>query len=97
MPAESTMTPDEPLLPSRPDTLPIEGRLLAHRRLLAELMRLVPENRRKELRDWLEERAVYQDGQEDPGAVPDAGIALELARADEFRLLGALLDGLDPE
>ena len=41
--------------------------------------------------DWLDERAIYQDGQEDPGAVPGEGIELELARADEFQVLRRLM------
>lgn len=73
--------------PVPPFSLPLEGRLLAHRRVLVELLRNLPEARRSEMLDWLDERAIYQDGQEDPGAVPGEGIELELARADEFQVL----------
>jgi hypothetical protein len=72
--------------------LSLEGRLLAHRLVLSALLRLLPEARRGELLVWLEERALYQDGQEDPGAVPGTGLELELARADEFRMLKQLLE-----
>lgn len=74
-----------------PFSLPLEGRILAHRRLLVELLRHLPEQRRAEMLDWLDERAIYQDGQEDPGAVPGDGIELELARADEFQVLRRLV------
>ncbi len=83
------MTPNDPAPPAA--ALSLEGRLLAHRRLLAELLRHLPEARRAGLADWLDQQALYQDGQEDPGAVPGEAVALELARADEFRALGALL------
>jgi hypothetical protein len=75
--------------------LSLEGRLLAHRLLLSELMRLLPDGGRDDLLVWLEDRSDYRDGQEDPGAVPDAGLQLELARADEFRLLKRLLESSD--
>lgn len=77
--------------PVPPFSLPLEGRLLAHRRVLLELLRNLPEERRAEMLDWLDERAIYQDGQEDPGAVPGDGIEVELARADEFQVLRRLM------
>jgi hypothetical protein len=55
-----------------------------------ELLRLLSADRRAELMDWIDERALYQDGQEDPGAVPGDGIEIELARADEFQVLRRL-------
>lgn len=70
--------------------LSLEGRLLAHRRLLAELVQALPADRRADLLDWLDDRALYQDGQEDPGAIPGDAVALELARADEFQALKQL-------
>jgi hypothetical protein len=76
------MTPLNP-----PQSLSLEGRLLAHRQLLVELMRHLPDQRRQELLDWIDERTLLHDGQEDPGAVPGEGIGLELARADEFQML----------
>jgi hypothetical protein len=91
------MLREKPLHPVPPFNLPLEGRILAHRRLLVELLRSLPETRRAELMDWLEDRAIYQDGQEDPGAVPGEGIELELARADEFQILKRLCTRLDPD
>lgn len=84
------MSRETPLHPIPPFALPLEGRLLAHRRLLVELLRSLPSARRAELMAWLDERSIYQDGQEDPGAVPGEGIELELARADEFQVLRRL-------
>ena len=85
------MSEQKPFKPVPPFSLPLEGRLLAHRRLLVELMRNLPAGRRSEMLDWLDERAIYQDGQEDPGAVPGEGIEQELARADEFQVLRRLV------
>jgi hypothetical protein len=89
-PRETTMSQHKPLQPVPPFALPFEGRLLAHRRLLVELLKSLSADRQAELMDWLDERAIYQDGQEDPGAVPGEGIELELARADEFQVLKRL-------
>lgn len=64
----------------------IEGRLLAQRRMLqliAAALAGTPAGER--IRELLAERATLQDGQEDPGAVETAGMAVELAVADEFR------------
>lgn len=81
------MSRGKPLPPVASFDLSLEGRLLAHRRLLVEILRSLPQPRQAALMDWLQDRAIYQDGQEDPGAVPGEGLELELARADEFRLL----------
>ena len=95
-PRETQMSHYKPLQPVPPFALPLEGRLLAHRRLLVELLRQLPDDRRKELLDWLDDRSIYQDGQEDPGAVPGEGIELELARADEFQVLKRLVQAVEP-
>lgn len=76
-------------------SLSLEGRLIAHRLLLTKLLRLTHLDSRANLLTWLGDRAVYQDGQEDPGAVSGVGLELELARADEFRLLKLLFDSAD--
>lgn len=65
----------------------LEGRLLAHRRLLARLIALLPEEGRQTLLDWMDAREVMFDGQEDPGAVPTEGLAQSMGMADEFRLI----------
>ncbi|MCV2447758.1 hypothetical protein [Paracoccus sp. DMF] len=69
----------------------LEGRLIAHRRLLAQLLALSPPGLRAALLEWLEDREIMPDGQEDPGALDPEGAALELALSDEMRLIhGAL-------
>lgn len=77
--------------PVPPFSLPVEGRLLAHRRILVELLQTLPEARRAEMLDWLDERAIYHVGQETPGTAPGEGIEMELARADEFQVLKRLV------
>ena len=75
------MTPDE-----------VEGRLLAHRRvlqLIAGALAGTPAGER--LRAQLRIRSTLQDGQEDPGAVETDGMAVELAVAAEFR---RILEGM---
>lgn len=72
----------------------IEGRLLAHRRVLqlviAELGR-TPGG--EQLIEMLRERSTLQDGQEDPGAVETPGMGIGLAAAEEYRLL---VEGIPP-
>lgn len=65
----------------------LEGRLMAHRALIARLIAMLSPDQRSVMDDWLTERNVMSDGQEDPGAVPDLGAATELALADEMRLI----------
>lgn len=72
----------------------LEGRILAHRRLLAQLLAILPEAEWKLMADWLSESTLLQDGQEDPGAVPIEGLELELTMAEEYRELAALTQGL---
>lgn len=62
----------------------LEGRILAHRRILARLIAALPQDERASMMQWMEQREVMRDGQEDPGAVQTEGNALELAMADEF-------------
>lgn len=88
------MSRQKSLSPVPPFSLPLEGRLLAHRRLLVELLRNLPQDRHDRMLDWIDERAIYRDGQEDPGAVPGDGIELELARADEFQVLKRLVQSM---
>ena len=76
-----------PLLPVAPFGLPLEGRLLAHRRLLVEVLRILPADRHKHRVDWIDDRTRYQHVGQDPGSIPGDGVDLELARADEFQIL----------
>ena len=71
--------------PASPETL--EGRLIAQRKVLAEiLVRLAREDRT--LLEALEDRTVFRDHEEDPGVVePSPEFAIEAAVADEIRLL----------
>ncbi len=70
----------------------LEGRLLAHRRLIAMLVSALAGDQQRRMLDWIEERSILHDGQEDPGAVPDAEAVLEYALADEFRLLKRMIE-----
>ncbi|MDK8872822.1 hypothetical protein [Paracoccus sp. SSJ] len=65
----------------------LEGRLIAHRRMLEKLLDLSSAEMRAEMLAWLEDREVMLDGQEDPGVVSGPEAALELALSDEMRLL----------
>lgn len=70
----------------------IEGRLLAHRRLLglvlAELDRL---GAARAVGDALRDLQVLQDGQEDPGGVPDSALDLALASTGEIRAIETVM------
>lgn len=72
--------------PVPPFSLPVEGRLLAHRRLLVELLRALPDNRKVEMMEWMDERALYRHRLDAP-VIDNGEIELELARADEFQIL----------
>ncbi len=70
----------------------LEGRLLAHRRILQLIIGELAGNAAGErIESLLRDRSMLQDGQEDPGAVDTAGMGLELAVAEEFR---RIVDGL---
>lgn len=64
----------------------LEGRLLAHRRILQLMVgALAGTPAGERIREQLGARSTMQDGQEDPGAVETEGMAVELALAEEFR------------
>ncbi|HET9068558.1 MAG TPA: hypothetical protein VFN28_07915 [Amaricoccus sp.] len=72
----------------------LEGRVLAHRRILQLMVSALADTPAGErLRALLAARSTLQDGQEDPGAVETDGMALELAVADEFRLVAEGIAG----
>lgn len=67
-----------------PETL--EGRVIAHRKILARVIAVLTSGKGgPELLDYLKDRRHIESHEEDPGAVPDPGIAIEGAMADEVR------------
>lgn len=79
-----------------PDAL--EGRLLAHRRILQLMVgALAGTEAGERMRALLRERTTMQDGQEDPGAVETDGMAIELAVAEEYRRIVEGIPGLAAE
>ena len=67
----------------------VEGRILAHRQILGAI---VAEMRAGgggagRVAALLERRQTFQGGEEDPGAVPDPGMAIEAALSEEMRLV----------
>lgn len=72
----------------------LEGRLLAHRRVLQLIVtELAGSEAGERVQSLLRERITFRDGQEDPGAVEAPGTEIGLAVADEFR---RIVDGLPP-
>lgn len=69
----------------------LEGRLVAHRRLMARLLDGLEPNQRQEILRWIDEREILRDGQEDPGAVFTGAETLPLSTAEEFRQIAALI------
>ena len=67
--------------------MPDDPELIACRKLFAALPDLLDAGSMARLRDWLDQRQVFLDGQEDPGAVPTDGLDEELAVANTFRAL----------
>lgn len=68
----------------------LEARLIAQRRVLARLVSELPAESRETVMAWIGEREVMHDGQEDPGANPDATDALPLSIAEEFQQIATL-------
>jgi hypothetical protein len=72
-----------------PETL--EGRLIAHRRILARLVQAVASGESgPALLDDLDDRRRLDLHAEDPGAVPDPALAIQGAVAEEIRQVLAL-------
>ena len=64
----------------------LEGRILAHRRVLGLLLaERIQSGAAPGLLDALSDAQVMHDGQEDPGAVPDPALGVALAMTDEIR------------
>lgn len=72
----------------------LEGRVLAHRRVLAQILARLPEADWCHLSTGLAASELFQDGQEDPGAVVTEGLEQELSIADEYTRLATLAQGL---
>ncbi|MDH2326916.1 hypothetical protein QCN27_08550 [Cereibacter sp. SYSU M97828] len=68
----------------------LEGMIAAHRKLLAQIVLALPQS--DTLTTALEDRGVMRDGQEDPGAVPTEGLALELAIAEEMNRIRNIVE-----
>ena len=73
-----------------------EGQLIAYGKLVAALPDLLDEQSLRAVLDWLEDRKVFSDGQEDPDAVMDDGLATELRIAETFRQIADRLEGRAP-
>lgn len=68
----------------------LEGMLIAHRKILAQIVTLMQEQGDTSFIYKLDERSVMRDGQEDPGAVPTDGVATGLAIAEEVSRIVSL-------
>ncbi|AJE49041.1 hypothetical protein [Celeribacter indicus] len=78
-------------MPGEEDRLcELEGRIIAHRRLLVRLMGAMDPGAREEHLRWIADREILHDGQEDPGAVPTGTEALSLSIAEEFKEIAEL-------
>ena len=71
-----------------------EGRLIAHRKLLARLLAASSEEMQLKVGAWLSARESLADGQTDPSAVPDDGLALEIAMSDELHEISEMAHAL---
>lgn len=69
-----------------------DAKAIAHAKLIEALPGLLTPDARRPLCDWLAERQVLHDGQEDPGAVITEGLETELAIAEAFRQIADRLD-----
>lgn len=73
-----------------PQARDLEGRLTAHRKLLARLLAASSEDTQLRVGAWLSARESLTDGQSDPSAVPDDGLALEMALSDELHQISEM-------
>ncbi len=69
-----------------------DAQAIAHAKLIDALPDLLTPDARRALCDWLAERQVLHDGQEDPGAVIVDGLETELAVAETFRRISERLN-----
>ena len=75
-------------VPREPTNTQLEGRLIAQRQVIAQILATLPEDAAKDVWDLIERRSVFQSHEEDPGAVPTGAMAIEAALSDEMRVLG---------
>ena len=68
-----------------------DAKAIAHAKLIEALPDLLTPDAHRSLCDWLAERQVLHDGQEDPGAVIVEGLETELAIAETFRQIAERL------
>ncbi len=61
----------------------LEGMMIAHRKIIADMIARMEPGTITELMAKLETRETFQDGQEDPGAVPTDGLGTGLAISEE--------------
>lgn len=69
----------------------LEASVIAHRRLLAKLVDLLGPPERDVMLQWIDDRQILHDGQEDPGAIPSEAAVLPLSIAAEFQEIRALI------
>jgi hypothetical protein len=65
----------------------VEGRLIAHRQLLSLIVAGLGAPDEERIWAFLDERSVFQDAEEDPAALPTPAHGIQLALADELRLI----------
>ncbi|KFI27343.1 hypothetical protein CDV50_11955 [Haematobacter massiliensis] len=65
----------------------LEAMIVAHRKVLRDLMVSLPRDRLDDLRQRLTRGETVQDGAEDPGVLPQEAFSFEAAVAEETRLL----------
>ena len=61
----------------------LEGMMIAHRKILADMIARMEPDAATDLLAKFENRETLQDGQEDPGAVPTDGLGTGLAISEE--------------
>ncbi len=76
----------------------LEGQFTAHRKILSRLLAALATGQDPaELMEYLRQRQVMQDHQEDPGAVPSGAVAILAAEAEEMRLILEAVRALAPD
>lgn len=79
-------------MPVPPETL--EAMILAHRKVLRELLASLPPERLERVRHKLLPGDTVQDGTEDPGVFPQEAFSVEAGIAEETRIILRMVDDL---